>query len=284
MQNESMRRSEAFLRSCAFLQFINTLAFLPINTPGNTYFVNLPVPLTLLKGSKMAWSGQNLNVPALLSLGRVIVQPSIAIPHISVPHISYLNFQTLFNIGIRAVVFDKDNTLTAPYVDEVHPLAKDGLERCRKVFGSSMVILSNSAGTDDDVGFESADRISKALNMTVVRHKEKKPGGLVELMGCFPEDVAPEQVCVIGDRLLTDILFGNLYGMVTVHCQPLTLEGDNKIAKYVRVAESWTFLGGFRDRLKFKPQTHALLKSISQQELVVNSVMEEQLSDTIDPK
>ncbi|CAN0023714.1 unnamed protein product, partial [Heterosigma akashiwo] len=99
----------------------------------------------------MSWAGQSINVPAILSLGRVVVNPSIAIPHISVPHISYLNFQALHDIGIRAIVFDKDNTLTAPYVDEIHEWTAPGLEECRKYFNDSMVILSNSAGTNDDV-------------------------------------------------------------------------------------------------------------------------------------
>mmetsp|Transcript_3025 Transcript_3025/g.4321 ORF Transcript_3025/g.4321 Transcript_3025/m.4321 type:complete len:279 (+) Transcript_3025:96-932(+) len=228
------------------------------------------------KSEKMSWAGQSVNIPGILSFGRVLVNPSIAIPHISVPHISYLNFETLHQIGIRAVVFDKDNTLTAPYVDEIHPLTQRGLEQCRRFFNDSMVILSNSAGTNDDVGFESADRISAALKIPVVRHSEKKPGGLSELMACFSEDIRPDQVCVIGDRLLTDILFGNLYGMLTVHCQPLTLEGDNKVAKYIRYAESWTLIRQFRDRFHFRPQNHPLLENISMEQLIQNDDLVEE--------
>ena len=36
--------------------------------------------------------------------------------------------------GIRAVVFDKDSTLTAPYKNAAHPLAKIGLESALDVF------------------------------------------------------------------------------------------------------------------------------------------------------
>lgn len=32
---------------------------------------------------------------------------------------------------------------------------------------------------------------------------------------------------VIGDRYLTDIVFGNLYGMLTIHVDPFTLQGEN---------------------------------------------------------
>jgi hypothetical protein len=47
---------------------------------------------------------------------------------------------------------------------------------------------------------------------------------------------------MVGDRLLTDIVFGNLHGMLTVHMLPLCSgeenKKDNKVAKYVRVAEN----------------------------------------------
>merc|ERR1712150_170849 len=46
----------------------------------------------------------------------------------------------------------------------------------------------------------------------------------------------------VGDRLLTDIVFGNLFGMLTVHVLPLC-EGDdnkrdNKVASIIRTAEN----------------------------------------------
>ena len=55
--------------------------------------------------------------------------------------------------GIKGIVFDKDNTLTAPYVDTAHEAVADALERSRRVFGTErLLILSNSAGTGDDPG------------------------------------------------------------------------------------------------------------------------------------
>lgn len=41
----------------------------------------------------------------------------------------------------------------------------------------------------------------------------------------------------MGDRLLTDVVFGNLHGMLTVHTQPLTLKGDNRPAAVFRFLE-----------------------------------------------
>ena len=149
--------------------------------------------------------------------------------------------------GIRAVVFDKDNTLTAPYETETHPLASAGLMSALDVFGRDRVaILSNSAGTKDDPNYEDAIRIEQEMNIRVIRHDEKKPGGLQEVLSHFElED--PSQLCMVGDRLLTDVVFGNLHGMLTVHTMPLCSGADNardnKIASVIRSAE-YKFLFG----------------------------------------
>ena len=47
--------------------------------------------------------------------------------------------KALASMGITGVVFDKDNTLTRPYVDEVEPSLAGALEDCRAAFGSGIV-------------------------------------------------------------------------------------------------------------------------------------------------
>lgn len=46
-----------------------------------------------------------------------------------------------------------------------------------------------------------------------------------------------DELCFVGDRLLTDVVFGNLHGMLTVHTRPLTLKGDNRPAALFRFLE-----------------------------------------------
>ena len=43
-------------------------------------------------------------------------------------------------------VFDKDNTLTHPFKTDLHAEAAEGLMSCKKAFGDSVVLFSNSAG------------------------------------------------------------------------------------------------------------------------------------------
>lgn len=171
-------------------------------------------------------------------------------PHVAVDTISQVNYNVLKEkCGIQAVVFDKDNTLTAPYVNIVHQNAKLGLERAIEAFGlANVAILSNSAGTNDDPEYKDAMAIEEAMGIAVIRHSEKKPGGLTEVLNHFSiED--PAALCMVGDRLLTDVVFGNLHGMLTVHTLPLCTgadnAGDNKIAKVIRGAENKALYGNW---------------------------------------
>jgi phosphatidylglycerophosphatase GEP4 len=50
-------------------------------------------------------------------------------------------------------------------------------------------------------------------------------------------DVSGDDLCVVGDRLLTDIVWGNLHGMLTVHTSILTEKGDNRAASVARRLE-----------------------------------------------
>ena len=195
---------------------------------------------------------QSINTKALVTLASVIRRPYLAAPHVHVATISDVNYTAMRDqCGIKAVVFDKDNTLTAPYATEVHPNAEVGLRTALDVFGQSNVaILSNSAGTKDDPGYEDAERIEKEMGIAVIRHDEKKPGGLEEVMKHFGEDISdPSQLCMVGDRLLTDVVFGNLYGMLTVHCDPLCTgeenKNDNKVASVVRTGENSVMYGNW---------------------------------------
>lgn len=186
---------------------------------------------------------QSLNTKALVTLAAVVRRPGLAVPKVCVENISKLNYTALKDdAGILAVVFDKDHTLTAPYANVLHPKAVAGLQSCLSVFGRGRVaVLSNSVGTGDDFEYRDAVALEEALKVAVIRHAEKKPGGLSEVLAHFGlQD--PATICVVGDRLLTDVVFGNLHGMLTVHVQPFadaeSAAKDNWTAKLVRPVEN----------------------------------------------
>ncbi|CAM9698941.1 unnamed protein product [Laminaria digitata] len=211
--------------------------------------------------------GQSFNAQAVSSMARVARHPTLAVPHLSVEHIGQLDFEGLRAMGCKGVIFDKDNTLTAPYADEAHPLVEEGLRRCMEVFEGRVCIMSNSAGTRDDPGYADAIRIEEAMGIPVLRHDEKKPGGVAEVLAFFEgkgsegEPVRLDELCFVGDRLLTDVVFGNLHGMLTVHTRPLTLKGDNRPAAIFRFLERKVFMDFFHKTCSLEPEEHGLCPS-----------------------
>jgi phosphatidylglycerophosphatase GEP4 len=203
---------------------------------------------------------QSINTKAIMTLASVLRRPSLLIPHFSVATISDIDFAKLhLEMGVKAVVFDKDHTLTMPYVnDEIHPMAQQGLDNCLQVFGhDNVAILSNSAGTNDDLNFEQAATIEASLRITVIRHANKKPGGIEEVKRHFQERYNTNQMCVVGDRLLTDVVFGNLYDMVTIHTQAFPRsdhlsDRDNWTARWIRPMENYLIYRPRRDSLDGK--------------------------------
>ncbi|RUS34754.1 hypothetical protein BC938DRAFT_478750 [Jimgerdemannia flammicorona] len=96
---------------------------------------------------------QSFNFSGLINAFRVITKPSLVVPHLVVPDVRHINFRQLKSSGFRALAFDKDNCLTAPYQSIIYPPFQDAWNECKEAFGEeNVVIVSNSAGTHDDVG------------------------------------------------------------------------------------------------------------------------------------
>lgn len=136
-------------------------------------------------------------------------------------------------------------------------------------------ILSNSAGTRDDPNYEDAIKIEEALGISVIRHEEKKPGGLDEVLRHFHLD-DPATVCVVGDRVLTDVVFGNLYGLLTIHTLPLCYgpenDRDNWTAKLLRPMENSLLYGKwFKDSLCRRRLVHKFWDSSQSTTLLVEN-------------
>jgi phosphatidylglycerophosphatase GEP4 len=96
---------------------------------------------------------------------------------LSVIDIREINFNAAKEkAGIIAVCFDKDNTLTLPYEDNINPLIRNALGECVRTFGEANVtVLSNSAGCSDDAPeYNNAARLEQALcGIKVIRHGSK---------------------------------------------------------------------------------------------------------------
>jgi phosphatidylglycerophosphatase GEP4 len=178
------------------------------------------------------------------------------------PDIRHIRWGQLHAAGLRAVVFDKDNTVTAPYATEVHGPLQNAIENCIQVFGAvsrlvlrsfpleswpsrcatgadRVAVLSNSAGSSDDQGFAEAGRFEEALGLPVIRHGAKKPSKSCAESVFGHLGAAPHEVVMVGDRTLTDVVFGNLFGMFTVKTRLFDGTGDPGVVVYARQLEDW---------------------------------------------
>ncbi|KAF9178889.1 hypothetical protein BGZ51_007383 [Haplosporangium sp. Z 767] len=178
---------------------------------------------------------QSFNLQGILQSFRVLASPRLMMPNLVVRDIRDINFEQLHKAGIVAIAFDKDNCLTRPYGHDLHPPFKDAWKRCRDVYKDQVVIVSNSAGTPDDKDDQLAKALESSLQVHVLRHKEKKPSGGQELLKHF-DGIKAAKVAFVGDRALTDVVFGNNEGMLTILTRDVvTEEGDNPMAIRVGV-------------------------------------------------
>lgn len=182
--------------------------------------------------------GQSFNSAGIALFARVaLTDQALALPHLSVADIRWVDWGALAAAGFKGCVFDKDNTLTEPYQLRLHPHARDSLAACQHAFNGRLVLYSNSAGLQqyDPDGNEAA-ALEAALGIPVLRHREKKPAGGSQDMeahfGC-----KAEQLIMVGDRYLTDVVFGNRNRMLTIRPAPFTSEGEPRAVLLARAVE-----------------------------------------------
>ncbi|KAI4306026.1 hypothetical protein L6164_029342 [Bauhinia variegata] len=213
----------------------------------NTWWANVKAAL-----------GQRINLEGILCSTMVIVKdPKLALPHVSVPDIRYIDWTELHRKGFKGVVFDKDNTLTAPYTLTPWPPLGSSLEHCKAVFGPDIAVLSNSAGLQEyDHDGSKARALEGAIGIKVIRHRFKKPAGAAEEVekhfGC-----ESSKLIMVGDRPFTDIVYGNRSQFLTILTEPLSLAQEPFIVQQVRKLEN-SFVN-YWCRRGLKPPSHKLL-------------------------
>lgn len=187
---------------------------------------------------------QSFNFPAIRAGVRaVLCKRQLLYPHVQVKDITRIDYGKLKHSGCKYIVFDKDNCVTEPYELQVFPKFETEWQHCLDTFGSKNVaIFSNSAGSSDDVDFKDASMLEDALKVKVIRHGSKKPNGGDAILNHF--NAASEKVAFVGDRILTDVVFGNINGFFTIHTMPFSLKRDNFAAKQIRRIENWLITDG----------------------------------------
>ena len=210
-------------------------------------------------------SRQSWNPLALIATARTLIRrPGLLVPHVAVRNVDELNYDALRAAGVASIIFDKDNTLTAPYVDTAHMDVGDAITRAKDAFGEdNCIVLSNSAGSGDDAPeYNAAKACEAALGLRVARHPDaQKPQCLEGVVASLKSSDA-STVAVVGDRLATDVLAANQCGALSVHTRPLDTKGDNPAALVSRFLENRILLPLLR-RLGAAPPRHPAVADLA---------------------
>ena len=127
-----------------------------------------------------------------------------------------INYKKLKELNIKCLLFDLDNTCI-PYKETTYSKKLKNLFNKLTVDGFKVIIFSNSpekrlqkfSSLGVDYNSLSLKPLSHSFNKIIKNYKYNK-----------------DEVCIIGDQLLTDVLGGNLVGIYTCLIDPIS---DNEL-------------------------------------------------------
>ena len=151
----------------------------------------------------------------------------IFVPDMYQKSIYTINYEKLFEDGIRCLLFDLDNTCV-PYVEKVpSQKLKDLFDRLKEL-GFKVIIFSNAT----------KKRLEPFKNELVVdcSYSSKKPQKrkFLKVLKMFEYDLS--ETAIIGDQLFTDIYGGNRVGIKTILVNPMSNK-DLFVTKLFRILE-----------------------------------------------
>ncbi|KAG4407866.1 hypothetical protein JTP64_003402 [Candida tropicalis] len=158
------------------------------------------------------------NLSATVNVSRLLYNPSLCLPHLTVKSFDQLTIPFKIpnhpQVQIKGVVLDKDNCFAKDHDDKVWPEYEQTWKKLQETYPKEhLLIVSNSAGTNDDINHKQAEILESNTGVTVLRHSIKKPGCLNEIEDYFKKfNIAKNEILIIGDRLFTDMLMANMMG------------------------------------------------------------------------
>ena len=138
-----------------------------------------------------------------------------------------INYQKLKNMGITCIVFDLDNTLGLIDDNKCSIRAKKLLKRLKKdfiIFISSNNTMERLKPYIEECEVEGLAMALKPLPKNLRKIKKKY-------------NLKKKEMVMVGDQIVTDILSGNLFNIMTILVDPLG-EKDLKITYFNRKIEN----------------------------------------------
>lgn len=176
------------------------------------------------------------NLSATLNVIKLLWNPKLCLPQSVISNFNQLPIP--IHPNIKLIVLDKDNCFAYPYDNKVWPEYEEIWQKLKASYpNGKLLIVSNSAGTDDDINHKDAQLLEQITGVPVLRHSTKKPGCKDEILKyCREKNVTnrPDEIAVVGDRLFTDILMANLMGSYSIWIRDGVKISSNPIVKLER--------------------------------------------------
>jgi len=151
----------------------------------------------------------------------------VLMPDFMVPDVYALTDAFLDAHNIRGIIFDIDNTLVGFREPRPTPAVLDLLRRLREK-GIQIAIASNNKE-------ERVQTFAKGLGLPAY-HRSAKPLGFVLRKIRKNFGLPAKQIALVGDQIYTDMLGGNLAGMITVMVDPIDTK-ETRLFRFKRKME-----------------------------------------------
>ena len=173
---------------------------------------------------------------------RGMVKVEKYIPDIYAKSIYDIDYDNLISRGIKCVLFDLDNTLVPPRAKSVSRKLADFMKQVKKL-NIHFVIYSNSRK-------KRVSDIAQKLDLEYF-HLVRKPyrGKIDKIIKKY--EYNQSEIAIVGDQLLTDVLFGNKIGITTILVNPLSLN-DKFFTKFNRMRERKIYKKLYKNNLFVK--------------------------------
>lgn len=162
-------------------------------------------------------------------------------PDMFVNSIYDINAEQLKKKGIKALLFDIDNTLVPMYQKDADEKVVQYIKTIQEK-NFKVGIVSNAAQ-------KRVDRFNKDINIHTV-YRAGKPGIKAMVQAGRHLGYEPEEVALIGDQIFTDIAGGNKAGMTTILVKPIH-KSESPHIRLKRVLE-WFILQSYKKKMQNK--------------------------------
>ncbi len=134
-------------------------------------------------------------------------------PRLYLSSVQQIDLEELKQRGIKALLFDLDNTLLPRHQKQFSKATLQWLKKLEAAGFKWMVVSNNNHS-------ERLESLMQPLGVPYI-YKAKKPGKRAFLKAAARLGVQPSEAVVVGDQVITDMLGANRAGIYSILVQPL---------------------------------------------------------------